>query len=199
VKEYNENSSGSRHPMRAIETKRHLYIFNPWSNGKRNTASATMGTATYRRMKQLARSNAEVARRLDMFDHRVVEELYDVQYDPDCLKNLLHDPDLEMELAELRDTLDAWMVRTSDPMLDVFRQRENAVARESYMAQVEREAAERNAKTKEAKKAKKARENLQLRGSRAGQAERDSNRGGRIDNRARVNKPAVLSVDAEDR
>ena len=92
-----------------------------------------------------------------MFDHRVVEEFYDVQNDPDCLNNLVNDLDQEMELAKLRDTLDAWMVKTSDPMLDVFRQRARADARESYMAEVEREAAERNAKTKEAKKAKKAR------------------------------------------
>ena len=32
-KEYNENAGGSRDPMRAIQTRQYLYLFNPWSNG----------------------------------------------------------------------------------------------------------------------------------------------------------------------
>ncbi|MCB1209407.1 MAG: sulfatase, partial [Verrucomicrobiales bacterium] len=32
-KEYNENSGGQRTPMRAVQTKDYLYVFNPWSNG----------------------------------------------------------------------------------------------------------------------------------------------------------------------
>ena len=33
IKQYHENSGRSRDPMRAIQTKTHLYLFNPWSNG----------------------------------------------------------------------------------------------------------------------------------------------------------------------
>ncbi len=92
IKEYNENSGGVRDPMRAVETKRFLYIFNPWSNGQRRMRTATQGTTTYARMQQLAKTDPAMARRLDTFDHRVLEELYDVEHDPDCLKNLIHDP-----------------------------------------------------------------------------------------------------------
>ena len=44
IKEYNENAGGSRDPMRAIQTRKFLYIFNPWSNGQRIMATATSGT-----------------------------------------------------------------------------------------------------------------------------------------------------------
>ena len=85
IKEYNENAGASRDPMRAIQTKRYLYLFNPWSNGKRIFATATTGTATYRRMAALASSDKKLAARLDLYKHRVPEELYDVANDPDCL------------------------------------------------------------------------------------------------------------------
>ena len=35
IKEYHENAGRSRDPMRAIQSKTHLYLFNPWSNGER--------------------------------------------------------------------------------------------------------------------------------------------------------------------
>ena len=41
VKEYNENAGGSRDPMRAVQTKQFLYIFNPWSNGERVARNAS--------------------------------------------------------------------------------------------------------------------------------------------------------------
>lgn len=56
IKEYNENSGGSRDPMRGIQSKRFLYLFNAWSNGTRRMRTATQGTFTYARMQQLAKS-----------------------------------------------------------------------------------------------------------------------------------------------
>jgi N-sulfoglucosamine sulfohydrolase len=151
-KEYNENAGGSRDPMRAVQTKRFLYLFNPWSNGQRVARTATQGTPTYRRMAELARTDPALAARLDLFDHRVVEELYDVANDPDCLKNLINDPAYQQEAARLREALEAWMVGADDPMLDVFRNRHDPAAREAYMKSVEREAAARERKPKAKRK-----------------------------------------------
>jgi len=78
IKEYNENAGASRDPMRAVQTRRWLYLFNPWSNGERIMATATTGTPTYRRLAELARSDKSLAARHDLYQHRVVEELYDV-------------------------------------------------------------------------------------------------------------------------
>ena len=117
IKEYNENSAGQRAPMRAIQDERYLYIFNPWSDGKRTMSSATRNTQTYKRMLQLSTGVEELADRLHLLQYRVTEELYDVQVDPDCLVNLIADPDYASELERLRGALEAWMRNTEDPVL----------------------------------------------------------------------------------
>jgi N-sulfoglucosamine sulfohydrolase len=154
VTEYNENSGGNRSPMRSIVGKDFGYIFNPWSNGTRDMATATKGTQTYRRMKELAPTNAEIADRLRMIDHRVVEELYNYSTDHDARNNLVENEKYQAEYDKLTTALESWMVATNDPMLDVFRDRDNAEAREAYMAKVTQEAAER-LKNKAAKPGKK--------------------------------------------
>jgi N-sulfoglucosamine sulfohydrolase len=145
IKEYNENAGGSRDPMRAIQTKKYLYIFNPWSNGTRIMATATTGTSTYRRMAELAKTEFTLAARHKLYQFRVPEELYDMEQDPDCLTNLIDSPAHQRELDALRMKLEAWMVATRDPMLGVFRDRDNSAAREAYVAAQEAEADSRRA------------------------------------------------------
>ena len=144
VTEYNENSGGNRHPMRSIVTKDYAYIFNPWSNGERVMATATKGTVTYRRMQALAKTDPQVAARLKFFDCRVPEELYNYATDADALQNLITRPEFKAQRDRLTSELESWMVQTNDPMLDVFRNRNDPKARDRYMKQVENEAAERN-------------------------------------------------------
>jgi N-sulfoglucosamine sulfohydrolase len=144
VTEYNENAGGNRHPMRSIITRDFAYIFNPWSNGERVMATATKGTATYRRMQALAKTDPKIAARLTFFDRRVPEELYNYDADADALENLIARPEYKSQRDRLTALLDAWMVQTKDPMLEVFRHRGDVKVRERYMKQVENEAAERN-------------------------------------------------------
>jgi N-sulfoglucosamine sulfohydrolase len=143
VKEYNENSGGSRDPMRAIQTRQFLYVFNAWSNGTRIMQTATTGTPTYRRFRELAANDPLLAARHKLYQFRVVEELYDVEHDPDCLKNLIDDASSASQRDELRQRLDDWMVKTQDPMLEVFRRRDDAAFREAYVQAQEREADQR--------------------------------------------------------
>ena len=168
IKEYNENAGRSRDPMRAVQTKRLLYLFNPWSNGERVMATATTGTPTYRRMAQRALTDATIAARHDLYRYRVVEELYDIVDDPDCLVNLIDVPAQQQELAELRTALEAWMVETGDHALEVFRQRDDPAAREAYVQQKEKEAQQRRKRNAKAKKrnakAKKPRARLRNQG-----------------------------------
>jgi len=151
-KEYNENSGASRDPMRAVQTRRLLYLFNPWSNGERIMATATTGTPTYRRLAELARADKTLAARHDLYQHRVVEELYNVQNDPDCLTNLIDEPALQPELAGLRKTLEMWMVKTGDHALEAMRHREDPAAREAYVQEKEREAQARRARKRKAQR-----------------------------------------------
>ncbi|MED5453821.1 MAG: sulfatase [Verrucomicrobiota bacterium] len=150
-KEYNENAGASRDPMRAVQTKQFLYLFNPWSNGQRVFATATTGTVTYRRMATLAKSDARLAKRLAMYKYRVPEELYDVSVDPDCLNNIIDSSEHKMVLNQLQERLKWWMKKTGDPMLTVFERRNDAEFRESVVQQQEQESMARRAKRKKRK------------------------------------------------
>ena len=143
VTEYNENSAGFRHPMRSIVTRGFAYIFNPWSNGQRAMSTHTKSTDTYRWMRQAAKTDPKVAARLNLFDHRVPEELYDYSRDPDALQNLIADSKYRGELARLTGQLESWMARTGDPLLEVFRNRADPQVREEFMQEVEKNAEER--------------------------------------------------------
>ena len=111
---------------------------------RRVMATATKGTVTYRRMQALAKTDPQVAARLKFFDCRVPEELYNYATDADALQNLITRPEFKAQRDRLTSELESWMVQTKDPMLDVFRNRNDPKARERYMKQVENEAAERN-------------------------------------------------------
>ena len=148
IKEYNENAGRSRDPMRAVQTKKYLYLYNPWSNGTRVFATATTGTATYRQMAKLAPTNESLAERLEIYQHRVVEEFFDVEADPDCTVNLIASDKHQELIQQHRDRLMAWMVRTGDSMVVIYRDRDNAEAREAFVQKQEAEAAARSKKNK---------------------------------------------------
>ncbi|MHC4702560.1 MAG: sulfatase family protein, partial [Planctomycetota bacterium] len=165
VKEYNENSGGGRHPMRAVETKEYCYIFNPWANGQRRFRTATQGMQTYKQMVRLAATDPAIAARLRLFDYRTVEEFYDVVNDRDATKNLIDDPQYTKEIDRHRKILEKWMVTTSDHCLEAFRNRHDPEAMERYMRRLEAESQKRRAK---ARKAKQAGEKLQTKPRRTG-------------------------------
>ena len=89
--------------MRGVQTPQYLYLFNPWSDGEDVMRTATQGTKTYKRMQELAATSEQIRKRLDLFEHRVVEELYDVQEDPDCLINLIDSKGHHSALVKLRE------------------------------------------------------------------------------------------------
>lgn len=156
IAEYNENSGGDRSPMRAVITRDFGYLFNPWSNGERVMKTATQSTVTYRRMKELAPQNPEIAARLSLLDHRVPEELYHYAYDPDALTNLIDKPEHAAELVRHTKLLEDWMERTQDPLLGVFRKRHDAAAREAFMQDVRQQAAARRSQSQKQGKGKSA-------------------------------------------
>jgi len=148
IAEYNENAGGDRSPMRSIITRDYGYLFNPWSNGERVMKTATQGTVTYRRMKDLAPEKPAIAARLDLMDHRVPEELYQYANDPDALTNLIDNADHAAEKDRLTGLLEKWMIRTKDPLLEVFQNRSDVSVREQFMESARRESEERrSAKT----------------------------------------------------
>jgi len=131
--EFHETAGRRRFPMRAVRDARFGYIFNPWSDGKRVFRNESQSGRTMKAMQEAAKSSDDIRARVDLFLHRVVEELYDFENDPDALHNLIDDPKYKKEADRLRAALEAWMVRTRDPALEAFRHRDNPQALAAFM------------------------------------------------------------------
>ncbi len=159
-KEYNENAGGNRHPMRGVETPEYLYLFNPWSDGEDIMRTATQGTKTYKRMKELAPTSESIQKRLDLFEHRVVEELYNVQEDPDCLINLINSKSHRVVLDDMRNRLKNWMKETSDPALVAFEGREDEATRRAYVDKSQEKSNARRAARRKNKPTNKKKQKL---------------------------------------
>ena len=159
-KEYNENAGGNRHPMRGVETPEYLYLFNPWSDGKDIMRTATQGTKTYKRMQELAPTSESIQKRLDLFEHRVVEELYNVQEDPDCLINLVESESHQSVLEDMRARLKTWMEDTNDPAIVAFEGRESEAIRRAYVDKSQEESNARRAARRKNKPTKKKNQKL---------------------------------------
>ncbi|MED5418336.1 MAG: heparan N-sulfatase, partial [Verrucomicrobiota bacterium] len=151
-------AGGNRHPIRGLQTRKHLYLFNPWSDGQNVFRTATNGTATYRQMKKLAATDQKIASRLATMDHRSVEELYDVETDPDCLHNLAGEEAHQDIKRTLQARLRKFMEASKDHALAPFLKRDDPTALSAYMKKVQDESAQRRATRRKGKNKNKARQ-----------------------------------------
>ena len=143
---YFENSGRNRHPMRAVRTRDWSYLFNPWSDGVEDFATATDSTASYQALRRTAAKSDVASARLQLMDHRVREELYHDAEDPDALTNLI---DEQPEKAdELRAVLLDWMREQNDPLADVFASRSDEAIAAYMKTQTELEDAIKTARQK---------------------------------------------------
>ena len=112
------------YPVRAIRMPKYLYIRNfeperwPAGNPETNYPNCDNGPT-----KTLMTSKFDDNYRL-CFGFRPAEELYRVDVDPDCMKNLATDPDLASIKKELREAMEAHLREDKDPRIlgngDVF-------------------------------------------------------------------------------
>jgi uncharacterized sulfatase len=104
--------------IRSCGTKTHRYIRN--LNAAETFSNAVMKVRTNRPsfwQEWLQAANAgdrHAAAMTQKYMKRPAEELYDVQADPHCLKNLIDDPDYVQIRRELSHQLDAWMKSQGD-------------------------------------------------------------------------------------
>ena len=107
-------------PMRAVQTSKCLYIWNPWSDGKTVFKNEAQGGLSFSAMREAATTDPAVAARVTFFLHRVPEEFYAVDSDPYALKNLIDDPSVRDAVARFRADLLAQMHATGDPLAQRF-------------------------------------------------------------------------------
>lgn len=132
--EFTENSGRAREPMRAVQNGRFGYIYNVWSNGSREFKSETMSGLTFNAMQAAASDNPDIAARVSLFLHRVPEEFYDYENDPDALNNLIDDPAYQREIDKFRALLEKHLRATDDPVLEPFLHRYDTEYVSEYMA-----------------------------------------------------------------
>jgi len=135
--QFHQTAARRRYPMRCVQERRFGYIFNPWADGERVFLNESQAGRTFKAMQEAGENDSEIAARVQLFQYRVVEELYDFENDPDALHNLVDDPGYKDELDRLRGELEAWMVEHGDLALDAFRNRDSAEALAGFMADQE--------------------------------------------------------------
>lgn len=109
------------YPMRCVQDRRYGYIFNAWADGTTRFRNESQSGLTMKAMARAAATDPRIAARVRLFWYRVPEELYDFAADPDALQNLAKDPRHRATLDRMRRGVLAWMGRTEDPLLPVFR------------------------------------------------------------------------------
>lgn len=107
-------------PMRCVQDKRFIYIFNGWSDGECRFLNESTEGLTFKAMEEAGKTDPAIRQRAEFFTYRVPEELYDKEVDPHALHNLL-------ELLEYRDILERmrrkmlqYMRDSKDGLVDDF-------------------------------------------------------------------------------
>ena len=121
-------------PMRAVQNERFIYIYNAFNKSipyRNNNEGLTM-----KAMEKAAKKNEGIARRVEHFRHRVPEEFYDLQKDPDCLNNLINKPEYKTELQKFKKKLANNMIQVNDPILKAFENIDNRKVVDEVLLQV---------------------------------------------------------------
>jgi N-sulfoglucosamine sulfohydrolase len=102
------------YPMRMIRTRQYKYILNLAHQLPYPFASDLYASPTWQGV--LKRGDEMFGKRkVDPYINRPREELYDLESDPNEVKNLATDPAMANVLADLRKRLKQWQENTKDP------------------------------------------------------------------------------------
>ncbi|HSG70095.1 MAG TPA: sulfatase [Planctomycetaceae bacterium] len=110
----NGTAGKNEYPMRSVVTKSRGYIFNAWSNGETVFKNESQSGLTMKAMRNAARTDPEIAARVQHFLYRTPEEFYDYENDPSALRNLIDDPKYQTEIQSFRRQLREQMTATGD-------------------------------------------------------------------------------------
>ncbi|MBK8512413.1 MAG: sulfatase [Saprospiraceae bacterium] len=124
-----------RYPMRCLQDKNFGYIYNFWSDGELNMSGDATGGLTWKSMVIAAKNDPEIAKRVELYRHRVPEEFYDFKNDPDALNNLIDDPSYAGEIQKFRDRMLEVMSDCTDPALQAFRDKDKSGVIKEFMIQ----------------------------------------------------------------
>lgn len=136
--EYHRTYARKNYPMRAVQGTRFGYLINFWAGRNGPMRMESTSGLTHHAMQAAAAHDPYIASRVQLFDHRVLEEFYDFEHDPNGLNNLIDDPDYQDEIDELRSALAEQMRRTGDPALAALLGRGDPAKIEAFMQEMKR-------------------------------------------------------------
>jgi len=130
-------------PMRCIRTKSRAYIWNAWSDGKREYRTENMSGLTWKSMVAAGENNTAIKARVDFYLYRVPEEFYDLTNDRCERNNLIADPSRQAEIDAMRKDLLSLMKRTGDPFAEAFARRDRKDLVSAVLEQLKKEYCEK--------------------------------------------------------
>lgn len=111
------------YPGRGIRTRSHKYVRNLFSELLYPLPSDLFGSPTWQGV--LKRKDAMMGRRpVETFLKHSPEELYDLEKDPEELRNVADSPEYAEVLATCRKKVDEMQQRTNDPWWEIHQQRQ---------------------------------------------------------------------------
>lgn len=131
--EFHQTAARRRFPMRCVQSKQFGYIFNFWSDKETEFRNESQSGRTFRAMEEASSQNLDIAYRVDFFLHRAPEELYNLKDDPNCLKNLINEPEYRLDAERMRCLLLENLRNTNDPALEAFANRDCSEKIEEFM------------------------------------------------------------------
>jgi len=131
--EYHKTFAKRCYPMRCVQNERFGYIINFWAGRTGPMRMDSTSGLTFSAMKEAAISDPEIADRVALFEHRVLEEFYDFENDPGGLNNLIDDPRYQNKINKMRRVLKNHMIETQDVALHAFLDRDNPAALDAFM------------------------------------------------------------------
>ncbi len=138
--EFHETSSRNCYPMRCVQDEQYGYIFNAWANGVKEFKNESQHGRTWKAMKEAAPEDKDIADRVELFSHRVVEEFYDFKNDPNALNNLINDPKYKVQIEQKQEELIDYMKSSNDQLLEAFTKRNDQEFLTQYVAKLQAKA-----------------------------------------------------------
>lgn len=126
-------------PMRCLRTRDRAYIWNVWSDGRREYHTENMAGLTWKSMLAAAATNPAIKARTDLNLRRVPEEFYDLTHDRCERSNLIDAPLRQAEIEAMRQELLALLRRTGDPFAEAFAHRDRADLASAVLDQLKQE------------------------------------------------------------
>lgn len=102
------------YPVRSVRSRRYKYICNLNHASPFYNIPTTRDNTLYHAWEKEAKRNPAIAERVRMYKFRPPEELYDMENDPNELKNLIDDPSLAEIKQSLKQELKKWMQQQGD-------------------------------------------------------------------------------------